>query len=111
HDTEKGEERWRLVLTDPASGQTKTSVGPFETPLEGELAFDSAENMAFFATNSQIMAVQLNSGEMAWKINGPAPYKGGVTVAQDRVYAVNEEGVIFAHDGRSGRKIWESALE
>lgn len=108
---QKKPEQADLLVLNPTTGETVKTIGPIDSLPTSVLALNDDESLAFFTTESNhLFSLNLANGEVSWKSESQSALKGSPAVHGDRVYVANESGILFAHDGKSGREIWELDL-
>lgn len=96
-------------------------VRAWPTPQAGynelpKLAFDDATHVAlvgdtaFFgsAVDNGIHAVDARSGEKRWTFFTEGPVRLAPTVAEGRVYAGSDDGLVYCLDAKDGRLVWSA---
>lgn len=62
------------------------------------------------AAEGEVVALDLDTGKVAWEVQTPSPAYGALIVANDLVFATSSEGIIHAIDVNSGGEVWQGAL-
>jgi outer membrane protein assembly factor BamB len=58
----------------------------------------------------ELVALDIATGKVKWKINLPAPAYGAPIVVNDLVFATTSEGTIYAVDAETGGEVWVNNL-
>lgn len=58
----------------------------------------------------ELVAIDAESGAIAWQHKFPSPPIGATDAVNELVFASTLDGKMYAFDGTSGRKVWESSL-
>jgi glucose dehydrogenase len=58
----------------------------------------------------ELVALDINSGKVAWKHQFSSGPFGGTTVVNDLVFATTYEGEVLAFDAERGRVVWQASL-
>lgn len=95
-DAARGGRRW----------QTDTRPrGDREGALGGAMAF--RDGTLYVATSlSEIMALDAATGEIRWRQAMPAPARGGLAIAGDRLVVPNIENHLVGFSAEDGRRVW-----
>jgi outer membrane protein assembly factor BamB len=105
YDPADGKEQWRVEIREAHSDTA--------TPLIGE-------RFIYFCTGlgrKELVAVKpggsgvLDSTHIAWRTNKNIPSRGSPTLANGRIFMVDDGGVASCLDAETGKEIWKSRLE
>lgn len=58
----------------------------------------------------ELVALDLASGKVKWKLKFPSPLFGAPTAVNNLVFATTFDGTIYAFDGSDGRQVWRDSL-
>ena len=58
----------------------------------------------------ELVALNLASGDLEWKLDFASPLAGATTVVNDLVFMTTADGTVHALDGRSGKAMWSAKL-
>lgn len=95
-DAARGSRRWQ---TDTRPRRDRDGA------LGGAMAL--GENALYVATGlSEIMALDPASGEIRWRAPMPAPARGGLALAGDRLIVPNIENQLVGFAAEDGRQLW-----
>jgi outer membrane protein assembly factor BamB len=95
-DLARGGRRW----------QTDTRPrGDREGALGGAMAY--RDGTLFVATSlAEIMALDASTGAIRWRAPMPAPARGGLAIAGDRLVVPNIENHLIGFSAEDGRRVW-----
>jgi outer membrane protein assembly factor BamB len=131
-DQETGEELWRTPvgqhqndeLTEIPEGETVIvlpgTLGGVETPiavadgvvycpvinLPTEYSSTALVGFDFTGGTGEMVALDLNTGEIKWSTEISAPPYGGATVASDIVFTAGLDGVVRGFSTADGSEVW-----
>jgi outer membrane protein assembly factor BamB len=73
--------------------------------LSGGLAFDAGT--LYLATGlAEVIALDPADGKPRWRVDLPAPARGGMTVAEGRIFVTTTENHLLALSTEDGRRLW-----
>jgi len=61
-------------------------------------------------STGELVAVDLDTGKIKWKVEFPTPAFGATTVTNDVVFATTFDGVLHAVSAKTGKTLWEQQL-
>jgi glucose dehydrogenase len=61
-------------------------------------------------STGELVAVDLNTGKIKWKVEFPTSAFGATTVTNDVVFATTFDGVVHAVNAKNGKTLWEQQL-
>ena len=99
----RGDDGVQLWDQPVALGEGRTELDRM-VDIDGELAYDRGEVYAA-AFNSQVLGLALDGGRMLW--NRELSSYGGVTLANDKLFVADRDGVLWALDRNSGGAMWK----
>jgi glucose dehydrogenase len=62
------------------------------------------------SSTGEVVAVDLNSGKVKWKVEFPTSAFGATTVTNDVVFATTFDGILHALSAKTGKILWEQQL-
>jgi glucose dehydrogenase len=62
------------------------------------------------SSTGEVVAVDLNSGKVKWKVEFPTSAFGATTVTNDVVFATTFDGILHALSTKTGKILWEQQL-
>jgi outer membrane protein assembly factor BamB len=85
-------------------------AGKSEDAIEGAPAV--VGGVVYVASQDQnLYAVNLATGQEAWRFKAPAPFKTSPAVRDGRVYVGDQDGNFFCIDAKSGQPVWKFNVE
>jgi outer membrane protein assembly factor BamB len=92
-DSQTGQEKWKLALTDSASSPA------------------IVDGVLYFSVGNQLVALDGQTGQPKWKVSpGQGSLCGSPTVTGGVVY-INSQDYLYALDGQTGQTKWKFANE
>lgn len=99
----RGEDGVQLWDQPVAFGEGRTELDRM-VDIDGALAYDRGEIYAA-AFNSHVAGLSLEGGRMLW--NREMSSYGGVSLADDKLFVADRDGVLWALDRNSGAAMWK----
>ncbi len=96
------------VIAPMAANETTLFVPVVNSPIavtEGAEISDAGQG-----SSGELVAIDIASGEIIWDIEYTTPAYGAPTVVNDLVFATSFEGVVHAHDAKTGGEVWQGSL-
>jgi outer membrane protein assembly factor BamB len=103
HDVETGDEVWR-VITDGMNQACRPVLA------HGLIYLTAGSKMSLFAVKAGLTGDLTKSG-VAWKLEKVAATRPSPVVVGDLLFMVNDTGIAFCLDARTGKKHWQERLD
>jgi outer membrane protein assembly factor BamB len=88
-----------------AQGTVLVPVDNFSTRLETQERAATAE-----LRRGQLVALDLETGELRWQRSLPASLRGPVVISNDLGFATSSDGEVHAFELNSGDRVWSDPL-
>lgn len=107
---EKNGKTWGMEILSPLNGEVLSSIAGLEMPLAADPVI--YDELVYFATQSgRLSAVALETGKPIWTTEGSSSFRNSPLMSGERIYVVNEDGLVLGFDRKSGKKVSELDLE
>lgn len=109
--TQTIDEKTTVFKVDAIKGELKWAskkLSPFNLPQ----TYLHRKNKLFYGiTNDSIIALNTEDGSVKWESSTQGQLKVAPLVTRDRIYMANQEGLSLAISSKTGREIWNFAID
>lgn len=103
YDPDTGDELWRI-----AHGGMNQACRPVLT--HGLIILSSGHSAGLLAVKAGKKG-ELGKDDLAWEFTKQGPTKPSVIAFKDHLYFVNDNGVTFCLEAKTGKKLWQEKIE
>jgi outer membrane protein assembly factor BamB len=103
YDVETGDEVWRVI-----HGGMNEAIRP--VLAHGLIFLNSGHTKNLLAVKAGRTG-DLTKAGVAWRADKIAPTRPSVTAVGDHVYFVNDDGVAFCYEAKTGKRVWQERMD